>query len=119
MTGGAAETRQMTIEAIEAELEQALWASCRESRALGYKPTAFEAMLREHGAAETAHRLPARFQYQDGVRRLWELGKLDLSLECHVLMPRFRALFSTEELDEARKRLRQLDHDPFQCEDGA
>ena len=72
---------------IETKFEEALWTSCRESRTLGYKPIAFEAMLGREGAVETAHRLLATFEYQDGFRRLWELGRLDLSLECHVLRP--------------------------------
>ena len=97
---------------IEAEFEDALWASCRESRTLGYKPIAFEIMLGEQGAVETAHRLLATFKYQDGFRRLWDLGRLDLSLECHVLKSRYRGLFTPNELDEARKRLCQLDYDP-------
>lgn len=100
----------------EAEFEEALWESCRESRTFGYKPTAFENMLSEQGAVETAHRLLATFEYQDGFRRLWELGRLDLSLECHVLRPRFRALFAPSELDEARNRLCQLKYDPCCCE---
>ena len=104
---------------IEADFEEALWASCRESRTLGYRPTAFETMLGDDGGVETAHRLLATFKYQDGFRRLWELGRLDLSLECHVLRRRYRALFSNDELAEARKRLRQLDYDPRGCEQEA
>ena len=100
----------------EAEFGDALWASCRESRTLGYKPIAFEIMLGKQGAVETAHRLLATFESQDGFRRLWELQRLDLSLECHVLRPSYRALFTTDELDEARKRLRQLKYDPCCCE---
>ena len=102
---------------IEAEFEDALWAACRESRSLGYKPTAFEKMLGEHGGVETAHRLLSSFEYQDGFRRLWELRRLDLSLECQVLREQYRGLFSTVELDEARKRLRQLEYDPCCCEE--
>ena len=101
---------------IEAEFEEALWASCRESRALGYKPIAFEKMLRDYGAVKTAHRLLATFKYQDGFRRLWELGRLDLSLECHVLRPRYRDLFTAAELVEAQKRLRDLNYDPRCCD---
>ena len=101
---------------IEAEFEEAMRASCHESRTLGYKPIAFEVMLGDVGAVATPHELLATFKYQDGFRRLWELGRLDLSLECHVLKPRFRGLFAPEELDEARKRLRQLNYDPCWCE---
>ncbi len=104
-------------ERAEAEFEEALWASCRECRRIGYKPTAFERMLREYGAVNTAQRLLKTFKYSDGFSRLWELRRLDLSLECQVL--RHRGLFTTAELDEARKRLRDLNYDPRRCEQGA
>ena len=97
-------------ERTEAEFEEALWASCRECRTIGYKPTAFERMLRDYGAVTTAQRLLKTFKYSDGFSRLWELRRLDLSLECQVL--RHRGLFTTAELDEARKRLRELNYDP-------
>ena len=79
---------------IEAEFQRAMWASCQAPRTLGYKPVAFEAMLGEFGAIAAAHQLLATFKYQDGFRRLWELGRLDLSLECHVLKPRYRGRLS-------------------------
>ena len=57
---------------IEAEFEEAMRASCHESRTLGYKPIAFEVMLGDVGAVATPHELLATFKYQDGFRRLWE-----------------------------------------------
>ena len=104
---------------IEAEFERAMSALCHESRTLGYKPIAFERMLSDYGAVKTAHRLLATSKYQDGFRRLWELGRLDLSLECHVLRARYRGLFTVAELDEARKRLRELNYDPRCCDQDA
>ncbi len=104
-------------ERTEAEFEEALWASCRECRKIGYKPTAFERMLREYGAVTTAQRLLKTFKYSDGFTRLWELRRLDLSLECQVL--RHRGLFTNAELDQARERLLDLDYGPRRCEQGA
>lgn len=104
-------------EGTEAEFAEALLASCRECRRIGYKPTAFERMLRENGAVNTAQRLLKTFKYSDGFSRLWELRRLDLSLECQVL--RHRGLFTTAELHEARKRLRELEYDLRCCEQDA
>ena len=104
-------------ERTEAEFEEALWASCRECRRIGYKPTAFERMLRDYGAVKTAQRLLKTFKYSDGFRRLWQLRRLDLSLECQVL--RHRGLFTTAELDQARERLGDLDYDARICEQDA
>ncbi|KKL23769.1 hypothetical protein LCGC14_2422060, partial [marine sediment metagenome] len=42
---------------------------------------------------------------QKGFRALIEAGRLDLSLESLVLQPRFRSLFTKEELAEAKRRL--------------
>jgi hypothetical protein len=41
----------------------------------------------------------------EGLTRLWELGRLDLTVEAIVLRPEFASLFSQEQLTTARKRL--------------
>ena len=101
---------------IEAEFEKALHDLCHEARSIGYNPIRFQQMLAEQGALATAHQLLAPKGFHDGFTRLWELKRLDISLECVVLSPTFRPLFSTEELDEARRRLRELHFDPCRCE---
>ena len=97
---------------IEGEFEEALWASCRESRTLGYKPVAFEKMLGGEGGVETAHRLLASFVYQDGFRRLWELRRLDLSLvrlaSTRAVQEQFEAIFHLQPECEHQVRSRSL-----------
>lgn len=80
-------TSRMPEETIEEEFEEALWASCRECRRIGYKPTAFERMLGDYGAVKTAQRLLKTFKPSDGFTRLWELRRLDLSLVFRVISP--------------------------------
>ena len=41
--------------------------------------------------------------------RLHKLGRLDICIESLVLRAQFRELFTEEELDRAKKRLRSLD----------
>jgi hypothetical protein len=43
-----------------------------------------------------------------GFTKLWELRRLDLSVEYQVLQPRWKALFSGDVLAAARTRLRQF-----------
>ena len=103
---------------LESQFEDAMYEICRESRRLRYNPTRFLQMLSEQGALVTAHQLLAADRYHDGFERLWKLRRLDLSLECVVLKPVFRPLFSEEELNVARCRLRKLGFDPTNCEGG-
>lgn len=83
-----------------------------EAKSLGYNATFFIRMVREFGALETAHKLLKSANAQEGLTSLWELGRLDLSLENQVLKPQYRLLFSRDELAEARKRLRSLGFTP-------
>ncbi len=58
-----------------------------------------------HGGVETAHRLLATDKVQDGLGELFLLGRLDLTVEHHVLLPEFVPLFSDQELAVSRTRL--------------
>jgi hypothetical protein len=71
----------------------------------GYTATYYLEMLHQHGGLETAHRLLASSSISDGFTALWERKRLDLTVENVVLQPRFRSLFTEEELDTARQRL--------------
>ena len=77
---------------------------------IGYRPTIFLRMVREHGGVETAHRLIAGEVQQYGFERLWEAGRLDLSVEALVLRGPWRSLFRPEELAEAQRRLEGADY---------
>lgn len=72
---------------------------------LGYRPTRFLEMVQTYGGVETAHRLLATEKVQDGLGELFLLGRLDLTVEHHVLLREYAALFSDEERRTARSRL--------------
>lgn len=72
---------------------------------LGYRPTRFLEMVQVYGGVETAHRLLATDKTQDGLGELFLLGRLDLAVEHHVLLPEYEALFSDAERQTARARL--------------
>jgi hypothetical protein len=72
---------------------------------LGYRPTRFLEMVQVHGGVETAHRLLAVEEVQDGLGELFLLGRLDLTVEHHVLLSEFAQLFSDDERRTARARL--------------
>jgi hypothetical protein len=72
---------------------------------LGYRPTRFLEMVQVYGGVETAHRLLATEKVQDGLGELFLLGRLDLTVEHHVLLPEYAPLFSDDERRTASVRL--------------
>ena len=62
-------------------------------------------MLTEHGGVETARRLLP--QMSDGFTELWQRNRLDLTVEALVLQPRWASLFSGNEREMARGRLKE------------
>ena len=73
----------------------------------GYVATRFIQMVAEHGGLETARRLITSDHPSDGFTTLWEKHRLDLSVESHVIDPRFSELFTRHEILLARNRLAQ------------
>lgn len=71
---------------------------------VGYRPQNFLDMLEDRGAEATAHHLLAG-KPSDGFTRLWEAGRLDLSLEALAVEGPWNALFTESELATARRRL--------------
>lgn len=72
-----------------------------------YRARQFLSMVIEHGGVEAAKRLLHSDDEQSGFTRLWEAKKLDLSVEAHVIQPRFSHLFTPEEVAAARERLQK------------
>jgi hypothetical protein len=76
----------------------------------GYRPTYFLRMVVERGGLDAARALLAEQRVLDGFTELWNRHRLDLSMEALVLEPRWRSLFTTAELAEARRRLIEAGH---------
>lgn len=91
------------------QFDKRLQASYRDAERHGYHSTkTLLKMARNLGAVGAAKELLAQPGWEDPLRRLLKVGALDLSIEAHVLDPRFGHLFSPEEIDIARRRLAQL-----------
>ena len=72
-----------------------------------YDARVFLRMLAESGAANAAKSLLASDSVQPGLRGLNRRGRLDLSIEHLVIQPHWKGLFSTEERNTARERLKR------------
>lgn len=94
------------------ELEQSFDARVRaallECHRLGYHPHDFEGMLASSTAVKLAERLVTSGELQTGLKRLAQMGHLNLSVEAIMLEPEFEALFKSPVRDAARWRLDQV-----------
>lgn len=79
----------------------------RAKEECNYNATRFLQMISERGGVATAHALLATPGPSDGFTALWECGRLDLTVEAHVLKPEFIRLFTEEEKNIARTRLNE------------
>ena len=80
----------------------------------GYNPTQFRHMVGERGGIETAQYLINTSRPSEGYTRLCEEGRLDLTMEAQILEAeggKWQQLFTEEELEKCRKRLRDYEYD--------
>jgi len=95
---------------LENEFHRAMLATYDQAEELGYRATYFLQMVQEHGGVKAAKRLLAQPEVQPGLTRLWELKRLDISMEALVLQEQFQPLFNETELADAHRRLDKLDY---------
>jgi hypothetical protein len=77
----------------------------------GYPASYFLRMVSDHGGVEAAKQLLAVPHVSDGFTALWERGRLDLTVEAHVIDPRWAPLFTEEEIQTARRWLAEFGYD--------
>lgn len=97
---------------LEKELWDALLEASKEARdMLHYYPSHFLDMLQEKGAVRTSEELMSRPRITSGLTKLYELKRLDLSIEAIVLEHSYKTLFQEETLNIARKSMRDLHYE--------
>ena len=85
----------------------------RTKEETGYNPTRFRHSVGENGGLETAQYLISTPDPSEGYTRLWEEGRLDLTMEAQILEAeggKWKQLFTEEELEKCRKRLRDYEY---------
>ena len=80
--------------------------------ACNYNATLFRHMVLERGGLATAQALLANPGISSGLAELCLCGRLDLTVEAHVVQPEWQPLFAAEEIATARRRLKELGYDP-------
>ncbi|MFI0412190.1 hypothetical protein [Actinomadura sp. 3N508] len=74
-------------------------------RELGYNAAWFLQMISNQGGLATAKQLLWSDTPSDGFTTLWDHGRLDLTVEAHILRPEYEDLFTADDRDKARERL--------------
>lgn len=92
-------------QALALDFERDMIAGAKQCKEFGYNPTYWLRMVGDHRGVGAAKRLLAGRSASDGFTRLWEEGRLDLSVEYFVLLPKYAPLFEPHEREQARLRL--------------
>lgn len=76
-------------------------------RDLGYNAVRFLQMISEQGGLGAARQLLRSNAPSEGFTTLWERGRLDLTVEAHILRDEFAPIFTDEDREQARARLEE------------
>ena len=99
---------------MEEKFNEAMWDIYHSAKKkCNYNATLFMQMLAEYGGVDTAKKLLSKEKTQYGFTELWLCGRLDLTVEAHVVMNEFKELFAPEEIKRAKDRLLAHDTDYF------
>ena len=106
--------RSVDMNDLEAQFDRAMFDVYRRAKAEAkYNATIFLQMLTDNGGLRTAKTLINAVRPSDGYTALYLRERLDLTVEAVVVEnPKWHPLFEEEELERARKRLRDYEYSP-------
>ncbi|MCL1819241.1 MAG: hypothetical protein FWG36_01145 [Oscillospiraceae bacterium] len=84
----------------------------QSAKKLKYNAGYFWQMVCEKGGLQTAKHLIHTEQPSEGFSKLWELKRLDLSVEAHVIKPEYNELFTDAERQICLARLEEYGYTP-------
>jgi hypothetical protein len=102
----------MDRDKVTAAFHEAMLDIYRAANEIGYRPGLFLRMVNDRGGLAAARQLINDRKPSDGFTRLWQLKRLDLSVEAVALREPWNQLFTPEELTRARERLISYEFDP-------
>ncbi|MFY9978267.1 MAG: hypothetical protein WA252_12600 [Candidatus Sulfotelmatobacter sp.] len=96
---------------LETQFDEAVMKAVQEGARLGYSASDYLSKRRVEGPMALALRLIKDKQPSYGLRKLWAMKRLDLSIEAIVWdNPRFQALFPPKVVERCRGKLEALDY---------
>lgn len=88
--------------------DKAMLAIYDQAAAFGYFPNEFRFMVETLGGVGAARQLINKVRVSQGFTRLWEESRLDLSVEALAVSPKWRALFTSDEIKRCKQRLSEV-----------
>ncbi|WP_409304704.1 EVE domain-containing protein [Peribacillus sp. SCS-155] len=92
---------------LEVDFHKAMLQIYDNAKKIGYNASRFRNMVANQGGLNVAKKFIKNNTPSDGFTSLWELGRLDLTVEALVLSPEYANLFSVEEKQIVRERLQE------------
>ena len=65
-------------------------------------------MINEYGAIKAVKQLITKDDNTTGFTKLWQLGRLDLTCEAKVINAKYAVLFTKDEVNKCREKLKEL-----------
>ncbi len=97
---------------LEQKFDIAIIGIYHKARDIGYTASYFLQMLDREGGLATAKKLINSTDISSGYSSLWELERLDLTVEALVHdHPEWHPLFTAEEIEKCRERLEECDYE--------
>ncbi len=107
-TNNSIEASENLIARFNSDMESIYYTASK----LGYKPSYFLQMVQSMNGYEAAKKLIYAKDPSSGLARLWELQRLDLSVEAHILKPEYYSLFTDDERRLCAERLASFGYNP-------
>lgn len=97
---------------LQNEFNREMLALPEATREFGYNPSYFLRMVKKDGGLLAAKKLITKPTISDGLKKLQQAGRLDLSVEATVLKEKYKPLFTDAERQTCLEILGQLGYTP-------
>lgn len=94
---------------LEAKLTKEFLKAAQQCKKIGYNPGRFLQMLEQQGSVATSVQLVMARDYHEGFTKLWELKRLDLTVEAIIQQEPFNNLFAQEVIERAKQKLKEVE----------
>lgn len=100
------------MDSIEKELTNELFDDIRTmKKVFNYTPTVYIRMISQYGTIKAVKQLILKDDNTTGFTKLWQFHRLDLTCEAKVINPKYAPLFTIDEVNKCREKLRKLGYD--------
>jgi 5-methylcytosine-specific restriction enzyme A len=100
-----------TKESLEDRFNKDVIEAYKTAKSIGYNASVFIQLVSRDGALKVAKDFIHKNQATTGFEKLWEKGRLDLTIEAQTILPIYKTLFTFEERMAAYERLKSYNYE--------